>query len=215
MKQKERFQMLLLTLLLAVFSLNATAASRRTVERGMTKQQVTDILGKPKAASFDQAGTRWEYIKGRLIDNYDIHIRVEFDARDRVVNYQETIIPRGDNRNADILVPDDGFRRPAPGFYADCLSEEEFAIVSNSITKANFDDNKLALVEVACLRSLFTCRQCARLLQLFSFSDAKLKALRFMARQIVDPQNAYDIYQAFTFDSDRDKAARLMHDLQN
>ena len=76
MKQKERFQMLLLTLLLAVFSLNATAASRRTVERGMTKQQVTDILGKPKAASFDQAGTRWEYIKGRLIDNYDIHIRV-------------------------------------------------------------------------------------------------------------------------------------------
>ena len=54
--------MLLLTLLLAVFSLNATAASRRTVERGMTKQQVTDILGKPKAASFDQAGTRWEYI---------------------------------------------------------------------------------------------------------------------------------------------------------
>ena len=52
--------MLLLTLLLAVFSLNATAASRRTVERGMTKQQVTDILGKPKAASVDQAGTRGE-----------------------------------------------------------------------------------------------------------------------------------------------------------
>ena len=83
------------------------------------------------------------------------------------------------------------------------------------LTVFNFDDNKLALVEVASLRSLFTCRQCARLLQLFSFSDAKLKALRFMARQIVDPQNAYDIYQAFTFDSDRDKAARLMHDLQN
>ena len=35
-----------------------------------------------------------------------------------------------------------------------------------------------------------------------------------MARQIVDPQNAYVIYQDFTFDSDKDKAARIMHERQ-
>ena len=35
-----------------------------------------------------------------------------------------------------------------------------------------------------------------------------------MARQIVDPQNAYVIYQSFTFDSDKDKAARIMHEMQ-
>ena len=216
MKRKLQILALMLTLLLTAFSMEATAKDKRTVERGMTKQEVMSILGTPKASSFDQTGTRWEYIKSKLLDPYDVYVRIEFDNRDRVVNYQETIIPRqtGNQNNTIIGNPTDEFRRPYPGFYDDCLTENEFTILYDRMNKANFDDNRMALLEVACLRCLFTCRQSAQLLKLFSFSDGKLKALRFMARQIVDPQNAYVIYQSFTFDSDKDKAARIMHEMQ-
>ena len=186
-QQLHRFSLLFVMFLMA-FSFEAAAKDKRIIERGMTKQEVMSILGTPKASSFDQTGTRWEYIKSKLLDNYDVYVRIEFDNRDRVVNY--------------------------PAFYDECLSENEFTILYDRMNKANFDDNRMALLEVACLRSLFTCRQSAQLLKLFTFSDSKLKALRFMARQIVDPQNAYVIYQDFTFDSDKDKAARIMHECQ-
>ena len=214
-QQLHRFSLLFVVFLMA-FSFEAAAKDKRIIERGMTKQEVMSILGTPKASSFDQTGTRWEYIKSKLLDIYDVYVRIEFDNRDRVVNYQETIIPRQAANQNNMIVgnPTDEFRRPYPAFYDECLSENEFTILYDRMNKANFDDNRMALLEVACLRSLFTCRQSAQLLKLFTFSDSKLKALRFMAHQIVDPQNAYDIYQDFTFDSDKDKAARIMHECQ-
>jgi hypothetical protein len=45
---------------------------------------------------------------------------------------------------------------------------------------------------------------------LFSFADDKLKALRYMARHIVDPQNAYSIYRLFDFSDDKEKAAQII-----
>lgn len=213
-QQLHRFSLLFVIFLMA-FSFEAAAKDKRIIERGMTKQEVMSILGTPKASSFDQTGTRWEYIKGKLFGIY-VYVRIEFDNRDRVVSYQETIIPRqtGNQNNMIIGNPTDEFRRPYPAFYDEYLSENEFTILYDRMNKANFDDNRMALLEVACLRSLFTCRQSAQLLKLFTFSDSKLKALRFMARQIVDPQNTYVIYQDFTFDSDKDKAARIMHECQ-
>lgn len=213
-QQLHRFSLLFVMFLMA-FSFEAAAKDKRIIERGMTKQEVMSILGTPKASSFDQTGTRWEYIKGKLFGIY-VYVRIEFDNRDRVVSYQETIIPRqtGNQNNMIIGNPTDEFRRPYPAFYDEYLSENEFTILYDRMNKANFDDNRMALLEVACLRSLFTCRQSAQLLKLFTFSDSKLKALRFMARQIVDPQNTYVIYQDFTFDSDKDKAARIMHECQ-
>ena len=86
MKRKLQILALMFTLLLTAFSMEATAKDKRTVERGMTKQEVMSILGTPKASSFDQTGTRWEYIKSKLLDPYDVYVRIEFDNRDRVVN---------------------------------------------------------------------------------------------------------------------------------
>ena len=48
------------------------------------------------------------------------------------------------------------------------------------------------------------------MMELFNFSDDKLKVLKIMAPHIVDAQNAYIIYKTFTFDSDKEKAAQIM-----
>ena len=87
MKQQLHRFSLLFVMFLMTFSFEAAAKDKRIIERGMTKQEVMSILGTPKASSFDQTGTRWEYIKSKLLDIYDVYVRIEFDNRDRVVNY--------------------------------------------------------------------------------------------------------------------------------
>jgi hypothetical protein len=63
---------------------------------------------------------------------------------------------------------------------------------------------------VASLGCHYTCDQCARMMELFSFTDDKLHVLRIMAPRIVDARNALAIYNVFTFDSDKEEAALIM-----
>ena len=49
-----------------------------------------------------------------------------------------------------------------------------------------------------------------RVLPLFSFSQDKLRALEIMAPRIVDRQNAFKIYNLFTFSNDKEKARRIL-----
>lgn len=95
-------------------------------------------------------------------------------------------------------------RRYAP------LSGERFDILFSKIKKKSFDDDKLEIIEVASLGCRYTCSQCVKILQLFPFDSEKLKALQFLAPQIVDERNNYDIIKVFTFDSDKEKAARIL-----
>lgn len=90
------------------------------------------------------------------------------------------------------------------------LSDEDYAVLYNKVKKASFDDNKFDLIEVASLGCYYSCQQTARIMKLFTFDDDKLKALRMMARRIVDPHNAADIYRLFTFSDDKDKAAKII-----
>ena len=98
-----------------------------------------------------------------------------------------------------------GFHR-----HGDCLSDSKFSVLYNKVKNASFDDRKFDLIEVASLGCYYSCQQVARIINLFSFSDKKLKALQMMASHIIDPQNAADIYKQFTFSSDKDKAAEII-----
>ena len=101
------------------------------------------------------------------------------------------------------------YPRP-PHRYEYNLSDEDYAVFYNKVKKASFDDNKFDLIEVASLGCYYSCQQTARIMKLFTFDDDKLKALRLMARRIVDPHNAAGIYRLFTFSDDKDKAAKII-----
>ena len=94
--------------------------------------------------------------------------------------------------------------------HGDCLSDSKFSILYNKVKNASFDDRKFDLIEVASLGCYYSCQQVAKIINLFSFSDKKMKALQMMASHIIDPQNAADIYKQFTFSSDKDKAAEII-----
>ena len=90
------------------------------------------------------------------------------------------------------------------------LSDDKFAILYNKVKNTSFDDRKMDLIEVASLGAFYSCEQCAAIMSIFSFGDKKLAALRLMAPRIVDPHHAYIIFDQLSFQSEKDKAARII-----
>ena len=87
-------------ILMFAICLSASAKDKKTVERGMTKQEVIAILGKPKITSFDTYGDKWEYRKfyGGMGPESTMNIAVIFDRNEKVVSYTTTLV-KGEDRN--------------------------------------------------------------------------------------------------------------------
>ena len=216
MKRNEWMALIVTSFLMLAICMSASANTynnNKTVERGMTKRAVMHLLGKPKMRSFDATGDRWEYVKNELSPFKPTElITVVFDRNEQVVaNYSRTpdsntnrplypeLPPYGDD-----IIPD------GTDHYNGPLSDDAFNVLYGKVQKASFADNKLDLLEVACLGCNFSCAQTARIIKLLSFSSDQLKALSLMAPYIVDPQNAIDIYNVFSFESDKQKAAEII-----
>ena len=95
------------------------------------------------------------------------------------------------------------------------LSDDKFAILYNKVKNASFDDRKMDLIEVASLGAFYSCEQCATMMSIFSFGDKKLAALSIMASRVRDPHHAYIIFDQFSFQSEKDEAARIIGDCRH
>lgn len=204
-----------------IFVLAASAKPTKTIERGMTKDEVTAIYGKPLTTSFNETSETWKYEKSRGgLFGYDVLITVSFDLDGKVASYDEKVkepAPQTQKPSTSSTTSSSsavGYNR-GYGHPSRSLTPEAFDIMYNKVKRASFDSGKLDLIEVASLGGYFTCSQCAKIVSIFSFTDGKMKALRFMAPHLVDPQNAADIYRQFTFGSDRDKAAEVIRGAGN
>ena len=90
------------------------------------------------------------------------------------------------------------------------MGERDFQFLYKTIKKKHFEKDRLELLSVGVLDNYFSCRQCAKLLSLYSFDKDKLKVLNIMAKHIVDLDNAHLILDSFKFESDRRKAAQML-----
>ena len=195
--------------------LSASAKVKKTVERGMTKQEVLAIMGQPKLTSFDAYGDKWEYYKMNVLADEVKRIVVGFDLNGRVVAYETKFWDN--NTNSEIgncnqrpTLPPSGVGPDGPIYYGYCLDDASFSRLYNKVKNASFDDNKFDLIEVASLGCFYSCSQTARMMRIFTFGDKQLRVLRMMAPHIVDPQNATDIYNVLTFDSEKSKAGEII-----
>lgn len=94
--------------------------------------------------------------------------------------------------------------------YGYCLDDASFTKLYNKVKKASFDDNKFDLIEVASLGCYYSCAQTVSMMNIFTFGDSKMKALRLMAPHIIDLQNAIIIYQQFSFESEKQKVGEIL-----
>lgn len=213
MMKFQKTRVLTLASLFVLFSMISVSAKvKKTIVRGMTKEEVVEIYGKPLSTSFDETLETWNYEKSRggLLDPHNVYITICFDNNDKVMKYDERTerveIPSSSNYSSSSSSrPSFGDRRNFRH-----LSDNDFNILYNKVRSASFDNGKLDLIQVAALGGYFTCSQCARLIAIFSFTDGKMKALGFVAPHIVDAQNAAEIYSQFTFSTDKDKAAMMI-----
>ena len=216
MKRNEWMALIVTSFLMLAICMSASANTynnNKTVERGMTKRAVMHLLGKPKMRSFDATGDRWEYVKNELSPFKPTElITVVFDRNEQVVAYYSRTPDSNTNRPLYPILPPygDDILPDGTAHYNGPLSDDAFNVLYGKVQKASFADNKLDLLEVACLGCNFSCAQTARIIKLLSFSSDQLKALSLMAPYIVDPQNAIDIYNVFSFESDKQKAAEII-----
>ena len=215
MKRNERMAIIVTSFMMLAVCLSASAKVNKTVERGMTKQEVIAILGQPKLTSFDAYGDKWEYYKMNVLTGESKRIVVGFDLNGRVVAYETKFWD--DNTNSEIgscnqrpTLPPSGVGPDGPIYYGYCLDDASFSRLYNKVKNATFDDNKFDLIEVASLGCYYSCAQTARMMRLFTFGDKQLRVLRMMAPHIVDPQNATDIYNVLTFDSEKSKPGEII-----
>ena len=94
-----------------------------------------------------------------------------------------------------------------PQFNNPIMNDKDFQYLYKVIKKKAFEKDQLELLSVGVLDNYFSCRQCAKIMSIYSFDKDKLKVLDIMAKHIVDKENVHLILDSFRFESDRRKAA--------
>ena len=217
MKRNEVMALIATTILMFAVCMSASAKGKRNVERGMTKQEVIAILEEPKLTSFNIYGDKWEYAKNTNLFGDSKYITVFFDRSGKVVEYNTRII-ESNSQTSNVQQP----QHPPPPLYdGRCdpdgrmdygysLDDASFSKLYNKVKNASFDDTKFDLIEVVSLGCYYSCAQAVSMMNIFTFGDSKMKALRLMAPHIIDLQNAIIIYQQFSFESEKQKVGEIL-----
>ena len=90
------------------------------------------------------------------------------------------------------------------------IEAPDFRDLVRALKAESFGEGKLRVLDAAAHRTWFATDQVIELLGQFDFGADKLKALEILAPRLVDPANAFRIYQAFEFDADKQKAKQIL-----
>ncbi len=90
------------------------------------------------------------------------------------------------------------------------LGQHDFPALLATVHQASFSSDKLAVVELAAQHGRFHAHEVGQLVDAFSFSSDKLRALTLLAPTLIDRENGFQLLNHFSFSSDRTRAAALL-----
>jgi len=99
---------------------------------------------------------------------------------------------------------------PAPPPRPRAMEEGAFRALVGNVRNESFSDSQLTVVEQATARNFFRIAQVKALIDLVSFSATKMRVLELCAPRIVDGENAFALYDAFTFSADKEQARSIL-----
>ena len=85
-----------------------------------------------------------------------------------------------------------------------------FASLYSQIKAESFSDSKLDVLRTAASSHYFTVSQIKRILGEFSFSKDQLAVVRIVKDKLVDEKNVFQLYDAFTFQSDKKELRKIL-----
>lgn len=181
------------------------------ISRGMSMAEVRQMLGEPSYRRFNTHQEEWEYVRqysrpNRIVVTFEGGLVASLNTYDVAPPPSEhpIVIEPEVQRPPRPLYPPYG--PPGYGWVDNAWFEEFF----RRVQEKSFTSDKLKLIASAPDSKLFSSRQCLRLMDLFTWGDEKLKVLRALAPRLADHEYVYKIVDSFTFDSEKDKAARIL-----
>ncbi len=78
-----------------------------------------------------------------------------------------------------------------------------FASLLRMLEEEPFPDEKYSIVREAASKNYFTSQQVLQILKEFVFEDDRLKVAKLLYPRVVDPENFFIVYEAFTFPSSK------------
>ncbi|OJU52797.1 MAG: hypothetical protein BGN96_10240 [Bacteroidales bacterium 45-6] len=202
---------LFLTLCIVVSTLSSCTTMRSfndklfSIEKGMSKEQVLSILGKPDYRRFDNAFEEWEYNP-----TFSVNVMVVTFENGRVSSLDSfaqklpaQAQPQTSN-NPPVILPPSG-RRPIR-----IMGDAEFNSLYKLVKSKPFKDDQVGLIRDASVNTVFTCKQTKQLMTIFPFDDDKLKVIEFLSNNISDRENSYQLIDALDFLPSKDKARAFL-----
>jgi len=100
--------------------------------------------------------------------------------------------------------------RPPPQPVVYPVTEDQLQNLSKAIARESFGDGKLRVLEAAAGSQYFLVPQVLKLLPRFTFAEDRLNAMRVLWPRVLDRENAYQLYGAFTFSNEKDELRKII-----
>ncbi|NPB04660.1 MAG: DUF4476 domain-containing protein [Thermotogae bacterium] len=84
------------------------------------------------------------------------------------------------------------------------MDPSRFGSLLVAIDSASFSEDRLTIIEEAAEHNFFTSEQVFTILKHLVYDDERLKAAKILYPKVVDPENFYIVYRAFTYSSTRE-----------
>jgi hypothetical protein len=85
-----------------------------------------------------------------------------------------------------------------------------FQRLLGAIRAASFSAEKRRVIEQAAAANFFLVAQCKDIVKSLSFSADQVRAVELIAPRLLDRQNAFELYDVFTFSADKEQVQRIL-----
>ncbi|MFL5313232.1 MAG: DUF4476 domain-containing protein [Myxococcales bacterium] len=90
------------------------------------------------------------------------------------------------------------------------MTEKDFRTLRTALDREAGDAAKLAVLRTAAANAFFTTNQAGQLIDRLVYRDDKLAAVPILKDRILDKQNAWQLYQHFTYREDKMKVQEML-----
>jgi hypothetical protein len=90
------------------------------------------------------------------------------------------------------------------------LDAQAFAALEDALARESFEPGKLRVLDIGLRGICVTPAHAQQLIQSFPFSSGKQKAFARIAPQLLNDGLAFTVFDAFTFEADKQRAAELL-----
>jgi hypothetical protein len=210
-----------LVIAVAVLMSAAASAQSQDLRRPPPPGQPTGPITQPAPDSFRYEGTLVVVEKERM--------EAQLARMEEMLKRALERTDRGPGRSAMLKLGDelDSVRRtlrnaqdvhryqqrpppPPPAPVMQPIREDQLQRLSKAIGNESFGDGKLRVLEAAAGQQYFLVPQVQKLLQRFTFAEDRLNAMRVLWPRVLDRQNAYQLYGAFTFASEKEELRKII-----